>query len=636
MARILSIGAMALAGAAALLPALPAHAASGAAAGSDIVVTGVRSRLSSWRQAETEHVVLLSDGSQEELVRLARNLERLHFLLSGLLGRGAEPDDKVKIRITMIGEVAQFDTLDLRNRRWQQGPYNDLFSIGHYYDPRDDGAVMASIRADQRVVVEHTPVNASTVASLLSGMARQNTGTAGTSGGADRMLQQDQIAAAGNIYLNAGMRGANDDSITFGEKAMPMSEESLLYAGYAQHFLLTYFPAAYPRWYLDGFGQIFATMTVRGDNSIEFGRVPDGTRAVMEEFGPYPLKDVLDDSYLTQSPKKTGWTPIHAWMLTHFLFFSDKRRPQLNQYLAARAKGVDAATAAQVFGDQKELAKELSHYFWTRKPYLRIAYDGSKIEQPIVRRLRESEAAFVMGRLELGARVEIPPAPDANTPADKAKAMAKAREDALRQRDKWLARLRQDAARWPHELEAQLLLAEAECRSGHAAECLAAAGRAAGLAPDDPRAMVWKGMAMIQQAAAAPQADRASLIATARAEIVKANRIDQDAVGPLKAYYASFADLGQTPREEAVDGLGKAVSEVPAAPGNRLDLATALAERGESDLAKRVIMPVASGPYDSPEKPAALSLLKRIDGTGGSADTGGAARPAEKAAAPVP
>ena len=618
MARILSIGAATLAGFVALMPVLPAHAAT-----SDIVVTGVRSRLSNWRQAETEHVILLSDGSETELVRLARNVERLHFLLSGLLGRGAEQDDKVKLRITMIGEVTQFDTLDLHNRRWQQGPYNELFTIGRYYDPREDGAVMASIRADQRVVVEHTSVNAGSVTSLLSSMAMQQS---------DPMLQQDMMAAAGNIYLNSGMRGPHDLSITFGEKSMVMSEESLLYAGYAQHFLLTYFPAAYPRWYLDGFGQIFATMLVNGDNSIEFGRAPSGTTAVMGEFGPYPIKDVLDDAYLNQDPQKTRWTPIHAWMLTHFLFFSDKRRPQLNQYLAARAKGVDGATAAQVFGDQKELARELSRYFNDRKPYLRIAYDGSKIEQPLVRRLRESEAAFVKGRLELGARVEIPPAPDADTPANRTRAIIKAREDALRQRDKWLDRLRQDAARWPRELEAQLLLAEAECRSGHAAECLAAATRAGAIAPNDPHAMMWRGLAMAQQAAAAPQADRASLIATARAVIVKANQIDQDAIGPLMAYYASFAAIGQPPSDAAVDGLTKAVQEVPAAPRSRLDLATALTDRGHADVAKLVIMPVAAGPYDSPEKPAALSLLKRIDGSHPAADAGGTTQ----SAAPAP
>jgi len=97
--------------------------------------------------------------------------------------------------------------------------------------------------------------------------------------------------------------------------------------------LLTYFPAAYPRWYLDGFGQIFATMAVKSDNVLEFGRAPSGAGAVLHEFGPYPIKDVLSDAYLTQKQHKTGWTPVHAWMLTHFLFFSDKRRPQLRQYL---------------------------------------------------------------------------------------------------------------------------------------------------------------------------------------------------------------------------------------------------------------------------------------------------------------
>jgi hypothetical protein len=390
-----------------------AQAQHGSRTNPEIVVTAVRSHPSNWREAETSHIIMLSDGPEKELVGLTRNLERLHFLLSGLMGRGAVDDDTVKIRITLIGDAAQFDQMDLHNTRWQQGPYNDLFRIGRYYDPREDGAVMASIDADQRVVVEHTPVNAHSVADVIRSLY-QHQGTPGLGGGVSPEVQQqlsaEVDAAIGSMEASAnqGMRGRHASGITFGEKDMTMSEESLLYAGYAQHFLLTYFPAAYPRWYLDGFGQIFATMVTKGDNVLEFGRVPDGTTAVMHSFGPYPIKDVLDDEYLTEKPHKTGWTPIHAWMLTHFLFFSDKYRPLLRQYLAARAEGVDVATAAKVFGDQKQLAHALGSYFLNRKPYIQVSYDGSKIEQPIVRRLRESEAAFVKGRLELGARVEIP------------------------------------------------------------------------------------------------------------------------------------------------------------------------------------------------------------------------------------
>ena len=584
---------------------------------SDIVVTAVRSHLSNWRQAETSHVIMLSNGSQAELVRLSRNLERLHWLLSGLMGRGAVDDDIVKIRITLIGDAAQFDEMDLHNTRWQQGPFNDLFRIGRYYDPRDDGAVMASIGADQRVVIEHTNVNAHTVGDVLQSMVDHGSIRGGITPLKENteMLRDEMAGAIGNMedHAEQAMKDRDGMGITFGEKAIIMTEESMLYAGYAQHYLLTYFPAAYPRWYLDGFGQIFASLVVKGDNSLEFGRTPDGTTAVMHSFGPYPIKDVLDDAYLTQDPHKTGWTPIHAWMLAHFLFFSDKYRPLLRQYLALRAQGVGAETAAKVLGDQRELAHALGAYFLNRKPYIQVIYDGSKIEEPLVNRLRESEAAFIKGRLELGARVEIPPAADASTPPDRAADITRRRAVALRQRDVWLARLRNDAAHWSGELGAQLLLAEAECRSLHPAECLAAANRAQAIAPSGTQAMVWKGLAMVEQAAAMPPADRATMIASARELIIRANQMDHNAIGPLMAYYQSYAQTGETPTAAAIDGVQKAMEEVPAAPSTRLILASALAKRGEYEIARPVIMPVAMGPYDTPETPAAKALLAQID-----------------------
>ena len=573
----------------------------------DVIVRGVRSALSGWRQAETSHVIVLSDGSEQELVRLTRNLERLHFLLSGLLARGSTADDMVKIRIALIGDVAEFQAMHLLNKRWQQGPYNDLFLLSRYYDPRQDGVVMATTRADQRVVVEHTTVTPVAVQGVLSSMAMN---------ASDPQLRAELSAAIGGFDVTAGMRSAKGATVTFGEKAIQVSAENLLYAGYAQHFLLTYFPAAYPRWYLDGFGQVFSTFAVKGDNIVEFGRSPNGAPVVMHEFGPYPLKDVLSDAYLTQKPHKTGWTPIHAWALTHFLFFSDRRRPELRQYLTARANGADAASAAEIFGDQKQLAREMASYFYHRKPYYQITYDGSKIDQPIVRRLRESEAAFVKGRLELGARVEIPPAPTAYMGSDEARTLTRAREEALLLRDRWLSDLRRDAAHWSRELEAQLLLAEAECRSGNAAECLAAAEKAQSLAPADTRPLIWKGWALVRQASAAPADARAPLLAAARDVIVKANQADSDAVGPLLAYYASFGEVGETPSARAIDGLQKAMEEVPAAPETRLELAKALIERGQTDVAKPVILPVAAGAYESPEKPLAKTLLSRIEASG--------------------
>jgi hypothetical protein len=574
-----------------------------AAPSSDIIVRAVRSKPSNWREAETSHVIVLSDGSESELIRLTRNLERLHFLLGGLLDRANAQDDTIKLRITLIGNVAEFDEMDLKNKRWQQGPFNQLFQISRYYDPREDGAVMATTRVDQRTVIEHSQANASSVQSVVSGL---NLGTS-----IDPVQQQALASALVGDFATAGMAGPNDLSMSFGEKAIEVPAESLLYAGYAQHYLLTYFPAAYPRWYLDGFGQVFASFATKGNNILEFGRSPRGTWAVLNEFGGFPLQDIFSDKYLAEKPGKTGWTPIHAWLLTHFLMFSDTRRPQLRQYLIARANGADPATAAAVFGDQKQLARELRAYYGARKPYEQVTYPLDRTEEPIVHRLTQGEAAFVRGRLELGARILIPPPPSSGMDPQQAKLLARAREEALRQRDQWLGRLRQDAGRWPGELSAQLLLAEAECRSGNADQCLAAAERAQSLAPADARTLVWKGMAMVGLAAAAPESEREARLVAARKVIGAANRADLEAVQPLLAYYASFATSGLTPPPTAIDGLQKALGEVPNAPATRLKLATALADRGQTDVARMVIRPVASGPYDSPERPAARALIDR-------------------------
>jgi hypothetical protein len=604
------------AGVAAMVAMTPAGAWAQAAPGTnpDIVVSSVRSKLSNWRQAETRHVVLLSDGDEKEVARLARNLEWLHYVLSTLMGKSAAADDDlVPIRVTLIGDVAQFDDMNLRNLRWQQGPFNDLFQIGRYYDPREDGAVMASTRVDQRVVVEHTSVNAQSVQGLLSSMA------AGTS---DPTLRADLTAGIGTMAL-VGLQGTGGSGPTFGEKAIQITAEQLLYAGYAQHFLLTYYPAAYPRWYLDGFGQVFSTFAVTGDKQIEFGRAPQGALTVVNEFGAYPIKDVLNDAYLTKKPGDTRWTPMHAWMLAHFLFFSDTRRPQLSQYLLARARGQDAAKAAEIFGDQAQLGRELRAYFAARKPAYKVTYANANIEEPTVRRLRESEAAFVKGRLELGARVMIPPAPSAGADPATARAMTKARDQALADRARWLDRLRGTAAKWSGELGAQLLLAEAECRSGNAAEALVAIRRAEALAPADPRVLVWKGAAMILQATTLAGPERDTMVAAGRKLILTANKADNDAVVPLLAYYRSFAVAGEAPSTNAVDALERASEEVPAAPETRLALARALAQGGQSGIAQAIILPVAAGPYSSPERPAAEALLSSLR-QGASTASGGA------------
>jgi tetratricopeptide (TPR) repeat protein len=169
-----------------------------------------------------------------------------------------------------------------------------------------------------------------------------------------------------------------------------------------------------------------------------------------------------------------------------------------------------------------------------------------------------------------------------------------------------------EAARFPQELEAQLLLAEAKCRTEDFAACADAADRALSISPENSAALAWKGLAIARQAATERPAQRAAMLKQARATIAKANRSDPNAVLPLLAYYRSFAEAGERAPDVAVDGLSKVVESVPSAPAPRVLLGAELAARGETAWARRTLLPVAAGPYQSPERARAEELLRQV------------------------
>jgi len=131
---------------------------------------------------------------------------------------------------------------------------------------------------------------------------------------------------------------------------------------------------------------------------------------------------------------------------------------------------------------------------------------------------------------------------------------------------------------------------------------------------------------MVLQAATLPPSEQKALLAQARQLIAKANKTDPDAIGPLLAYYDSFARTGEQPSDNAMDALQTALDDVPAAPETRLQLAQALAQKGQGSQARAVILPVAAGAYDSPERPAAQTLLDQIAPNRGAGEHGDAAQ----------
>lgn len=568
-----------------------------------IVVQGRLEKLSHWREAETDHVVVISDGSEAELRRIAHNLERLYFLLSVLLGRADRPDDTRKLRVTLVGDSREFDAMGLRNLRFTPGPWRSGFEVQGYYDPREDGPVLAATRYDTRVQLER----GTSLAGILPDLIRATSG-----GAADPTANDAGLSAHMAGPVGSGARFARKDdpfAITVNEVSVPVAAEGRIYAAFARNWLLTHFPNAYPRWYVDGFGELFATIEVKIDGQIAYGRAPEGYARVMDRVRSAPVKDVLTGSYPATGGADSRWTPFHAWALAHMLFFDETRRPQLRAYLAKMAAGADPAQASAAFGDLDQFQRDLAAWDNRKLPYEQMTYPAGRAVEPMLRQLTEGEAAFVKGRLELGSRIALPAPPAPGADAKTVAAAEQARSRALAARDAWLNGLRKDAARYPANLQAQLLLAEAECRSGNPIQCRGAADRALAADPNSSDARGWRGSALLAEALAAPETERKARLKAARAEIARANRADPDNPLPLLAYYRSFADAGEAPPDIAIEGLMKAVDTVPAAPGPRLLLGEALLRRGDAAAARRTLLPVAYGAYEAPERAQARRLL---------------------------
>jgi hypothetical protein len=224
-------------------------------------------------------------------------------------------------------------------------------------------------------------------------------------------------------------------------------------------------------------------------------------------------------------------------------------------------------------------------------------FPADRAPEPTIRQMTRSEAGLIQGRLELGARIE---APAHQSPKHSA---------ALERRSAWLDRLRENARRFPSLIEHQLLLAEAECRVGNPEACLEAAERAIKLSRRDTTALVWKGTALAQLAARAPADERQRLLKEARKVIAQVNRRDPEAILPLIAFYDSFAVAAEQAPDNAVEALAKVVQSSPAAPSSRLKLGREFIKRDLPDAARETLLPVARGPFETPEQPAAMALL---------------------------
>jgi tetratricopeptide (TPR) repeat protein len=463
-----------------------------------------------WREAETAHFQIYSDGSESQLVEYAQRLEGLDELLRKATATPADLPPS-KVRVILFPTAAQV-------RRAYHGHDRD---IEGFYTVNMQGPLAISTRGQDK----------------------------------------------------------NDENL---------GPDVVLFHEYAHHFMLEYFPATYPAWYVEGFAEIASTASMMSGGRMMYGKAANHRGWSLTSSRWVPVPDLLDATYAS-FPQDADFYG-ESWLLAHYLTFSQKRAGQLRKYLTELGAGVPGdKAAADAFGDLNQLSQEVHAYL-----------EGASFPAKAV-------------PIELPARESIRIRTLSPGEADLMPETAAFEENLAKEpMAAFLADLKAKAARYPDDPYALQLLADAEYAADDYAGAASTLDRLLKVAPESVPGRIRKAMILLHAAEDLDGAARQSKIDEARHLIVAANKAAPEDPQPLVAYYESFRLAGERPPHQAVEGLLQAVSTVPQDQGPRMMLVGELISEGKLADAIYYLGPIAYDPHSGRGENSALALINQL------------------------
>ena len=385
--------------------------------------------------------------------------------------------------------------------------------------------------------------------------------------------------------------------------------EIVLHHEYAHHFMLQYFPAVYPPWYVEGFAELIGATKTLDDGRVAYG-YPAKYRGGYIAALWAPMQDVL-----LKPPEKLhmDWYG-QGWVMTHFLTFSKERAPQLRRYLAMLTAGKTAAEAATAFGDLAELNREAHLYL------LRGVFNYHPARVPIVEPVVKSVTDIGAAEAAL-----IPETIAFNDEDVDAYRKAGDRERERKRRSDVLNRIRAKAGQYANDPYALYFLANAEKSAGNSAAAEQAVDRLLLVQPSNVGGLSLKSLLLAEGAMAATGRARADKAAEARRLAVAANKADPDNALTYVAFYESFRATGAKPPASAIEGLVAAVEKLPEDTHVRQLLIDEYVAEGKLRAAIATLVPMANDPHESPLRQAAreqmATLQSKLAAQGGAAES---------------
>ena len=170
---------------------------------------------------------------------------------------------------------------------------------------------------------------------------------------------------------------------------------------YAHHFLISTSRFAMPRWMSEGAAEFFSAATFERDGGVLIGRPALHRQGDLAISRNMDIEYLLDPDSEGRTRRKDDGYYGRAWLLYHYLVFSEERKGQVRDYfmrLSAGAASLEAARGA--FGDLRTLNKELDRYLRQRRMLTFALKPGTiTIGEVALRRLPVGEARMMPLRI---------------------------------------------------------------------------------------------------------------------------------------------------------------------------------------------------------------------------------------------
>ncbi len=401
--------------------------------------------------------------------------------------------------------------------------------------------------------------------------------------GGDRYIQ-------GFYIPRAGFSRAFVQDVKVNRKDLDKAMQVLLHE-YAHHFLMSNSRFAMPRWLSEGAAEFYSSAQFPRSGNVSIGRPAIHRAYELNYADDVSIEELLDEDVYS-AKKRTRYDAFYgrAWLLYHYLTFSNERKGQLSAYWLALAQGGKPLVAAeQAFGDLGSLEKDIDRYAQARRM---LSFNLTPEMLPpagkiTVREVSEGHAAVLPLIIRSQRGVD----------AEEATAIVQ--------------EVRKIATLFPKDGRVFAALAEAEFDAGDDLRAIAAADRAISLDPAEPNAYIQKGYALFRMAEEAEEKDAA--YARAMQPFTALNKIENDHPLPLIYFYRSFTARGAVPVETARHALERAAQLAPFDQSLWFETGLMQAQEGKLDFAIASLSPIANHPHGGSMAASAGALIAAME-----------------------